>query len=311
MTMFSAIRTTTNRRAPNEYQLLSFADWRKSLDLTSAALRSHAIQATLLTGGETPRMASVSVLLGDNEIVGEFGPDFPVGETIALVIGGDPAFILASHAPLPDIIHRSYFASWLRDKPLDMMRLPGLNMEVPSNAETVIAATVIEQSGDHAMLDVSSVWTKPSAIFLQMLPAEHHQVRDAFVEIMSPLLRQFLPGVQRIRLHDQLGILTIDPLNADRQMILRQLWAIPIFTTIYYWLLLPESDDIDGAVVQLMLEDINTFSRLTHGKANLGVLLDASSKRDTRESSEPDLELEQVFWHFKRNWQRDTPSGES
>ena len=114
-----------------------------------------------------------------------------MGETVALVIGGDPAFMLAAHAPLPDVIHRSYFASWLRDKPLDMMRLPGLDSEIPANAETVIAATVKEQTHKHTELDVISVWSKPGAIYVQVLPSEREYVRNAFAEIMLPLLPFF------------------------------------------------------------------------------------------------------------------------
>ena len=311
MTMFSAIRTTTNRRAPNEYQDQPLSEWHRRSQAMRNIAGTPALHATLLTGGDTPRMIAVTGNVEENTIAGQFWPSLEVGETVALVIGGDPAFMFAAQAPLPDIVHRSYFASWLRDKPLDMMRLPGLNMEVPSNAETVIAATVKEQSGDHTMLDVSSVWTKPNAIYPQFCHRELENVRNAVAHIMLPLMRRFLPGLHDLRLHSQFGVLTVDPSKTDMGSTLRQLWAVPISASIKYWLLLPETDDIDGAVEQLALDDVKSLSKLIQGKNDLGILLDASSKRDTRESSEPDLELEQVFWHFKRNWQHDTLSGES
>src|SRR5690606_31717457 len=58
MTMFSAIRTTTNRRAPNEFQELSYEDWRKRLPVALSHIRSNPTQATLLTGGQSPRMSA-------------------------------------------------------------------------------------------------------------------------------------------------------------------------------------------------------------------------------------------------------------
>ena len=311
MTMFSAIRTTTNRRAPSELHVQSLIDWRKDLGVALNILESDSIQAVLLTGGETPRMSSVSVRLSENEIVGEFWPDLAVGETVALVIGSDPAFMIAAHAPLPDIIHRSYFASWLRDKPLDMMRLPGLDIEIPSNAECVIAATVTEQFGEQSELEVVSVWTRPGAIYPYSLPSEREHLRNVFAEIMLPLIRRFLPGLQNIKLRGQLGVLTIHSSRADIRTFLRQLWAVPVSANIGYWLLLPDTSDVDGAIERLTLDDVKSLSKLMQGKNYLGVLLDASSKPEPWESSEHDLELEQVFWHFKRSWLHDQPAGES
>jgi hypothetical protein len=311
MTMFSAIRTTTNRRAQNEFQKLSFVEWKSSLTHVIEHAASTTIQATLLTGGSAPLMAAVAMQVTTDGISGTAWPELEVGETVALVVGGDPAFVIAAHAPLPDIVHRSYFASWLRDKPLDMMRLPGLDIELPSNAETVIVAAVRERSGDDTLLEVEEVWAKPNATYLQLLPTEAHNLRDAFVEIMSPLLRRFLPGVQQIRLRNQLGVLAIDPDKTDRQAILRQLWAVPISANVYYWLLLPETDDIDFAVERLMPEDINSLSKLTQGNDYLGILLDASTKQAAQNSSELDVELEQIFLHFKRNWRPDQLTGES
>jgi hypothetical protein len=308
MTMFSVIRTTTNRRAPSEFQKLSFAEWHRSLSVILNLMGTPEIQATLLTGEDTPRMQAVSVGFDNNELSGEFWPTLRIGGTIALVIGGDPAFMLAAHAPLPDFIHRSYFASWLRDRPLDMMRLPGLDIEVPSNIETMIVATVRERFEEVTRLDVISVWTKPNAIYPQYLPGELHNLRGTFVEIMLPLIRRFLPGLRDIYLRGPFGILTVEPSKADTQTILRQLWAVPISAGVYYWLLLPDTDDTDGAVERLTLEDISTLSKLMQGKDNLGVLMDAVSK--PLPVSEQSPELEQAFWYFKRNWQGDQPSKE-
>ena len=311
MTMFSAMRTTTNRRAPNEFQRRTFEDWRDSLGMAVKSLQSHSTEATILTGGVTPRMSSVSIRLTENEIIGEFWPDMGVGETVALVIGGDPAFMVAAYAPLPDFIHRSYFASWLRDKPLDMMHLPGLDIEIPSNAETVIAATVKEQASEFTVLEFTSGWTKANAIYPQFRREERENIRNAFAEIMLPLIRRFVPGLQSLSLRGQFGVLTVDPSEVDIHTILRQLWAVPIFTNIHHWLMLPGTDNIDGAVGRLVIDDIKALSKLMHGTHYLGVLLDATSKRETWELSEPDLELEHIFWNFKRSWRSDQPAGES
>ena len=54
MTMFSAIRTTMNRRAPNDFQMLSFTKWRNGVPAHSSS--SDKFDVTLLTGGDTPRI---------------------------------------------------------------------------------------------------------------------------------------------------------------------------------------------------------------------------------------------------------------
>lgn len=310
MTMFSAIRTTTNRRAPSEYQKLPLSQWHANMLAMRHYAGSPEIHATLLTGGAQPRMVAVAGDIAENTIIGEFWPTLGVGETVALVVGSDPAFMFAAHSPLPDIIHRSYFASWLRDKPLDMMRLPGLDIEIPSNAETVVIAVLRELNDEYTVLDVNSVWTRPNSIYPQFLREELDYIRDAFAEITLPLMCRFLPGLQGVKLRGQLGVLTVNPAKTHIPAILRQLWAVPISTNIYFWLLLPETDDIDAAVERLEIGDVRALAKLTQGRNYLGVLLDASSKPEPWESSEPDLELEQVFWHFKRNWRQDMPTEE-
>lgn len=313
MTMFSAIRTTMNRRAPGEYQKQPFSEWHRNLTPMFKLGAAPSVQATLLTGGSAPRMAAVTLQVTNHGISGEFWPSLEVGETVALVIGGDPAFMIAAYAPLPDLIHRSYFASWLRDKPLDMMRLPGLDIEIPSNAETVVVATVKELFWGGTLLDVGSVWTRPNAIYLQLQSAELHRLRDAFIEIMLPLIRRFLPGVRRIQLRNQLGILTVEPHNTDHLVILRQLWAIPISAGILYWLILPETDDLDDLIERLKPKDISVVSKLTMDGQRIGTVIDATYKQENPpvRSADEDLKIEYLIWGIRSNWQQDTPTGES
>jgi 4-hydroxy-3-polyprenylbenzoate decarboxylase len=61
---------------------------------------------------------------------------------LAVVIGGDPAFVLAAAAPLPPGGDVCAVAGLLREKPLDVAACRSVDLEVPADAEIVIEGFV-------------------------------------------------------------------------------------------------------------------------------------------------------------------------
>ena len=61
---------------------------------------------------------------------------------LAVVIGGDPAFLLAAAAPLPADSDVCAVAGLLRQKPLDMVACRGVDLFVPAEAEIVLEGYV-------------------------------------------------------------------------------------------------------------------------------------------------------------------------
>lgn len=70
-------------------------------------------------------------LFGEYRVRGETMP-------LAVVIGGDPAFMLAAAAPLPSGSDACAVAGLLREKSLDVVACRGVDLEVPAEAEIVL-----------------------------------------------------------------------------------------------------------------------------------------------------------------------------
>ncbi len=57
---------------------------------------------------------------------------------VAVVLGGDPATIYASTAPLPSTVDEMLFASFLRQNPVELVKCKTIDMEIPAYAEIVL-----------------------------------------------------------------------------------------------------------------------------------------------------------------------------
>ncbi|MEQ9618492.1 MAG: menaquinone biosynthesis decarboxylase [Deltaproteobacteria bacterium] len=74
----------------------------------------------------------------------------------AVVLGGDPKMIFTAIAPLPEGMDELAFASYLRGKPIPMVKAKSLSLTVPANAEFIIEGVVPQNElreegpfGDH------------------------------------------------------------------------------------------------------------------------------------------------------------------
>lgn len=200
MALFSALRTNVNRRAAQQYTQQTFATWRDSLP-SAIAGGAVGLHATLFTA-ETMRPATLT-LRPDG--LAMQGPPLSAGSTVALAIGGDPALTLAGVTPLPDVLHRSYLASWLRGRPLETMRLPSLEIDLPSNVDAVIVGTVRDGAAaddDTGYLElrqisydvtVTAVWARPLVAYQVWSPQDTVEFHRALGHIFAPLVRRLLP----------------------------------------------------------------------------------------------------------------------
>ena len=140
------------------------------------------------------------------------GRDMPV----AIVIGADPATILAAVLPLPETISELRFAGILRGERPDLVACLTVPLAVPAAAEIVIegfvSATETAQEGpygDHTgyynsvepfpVLRVTAVTSRRNPIYLSTFtgrpPDEPSRIGEALNRLFLPLIRQQFPEV--------------------------------------------------------------------------------------------------------------------
>ena len=134
---------------------------------------------------------------------------------LAVVIGGDPAFLLAASAPLPPGSDVCAVAGLLRQKPLDVVACRGVDLIVPAEAEIVlegfvdpseppvVAGPLCGPTG-HATLPfvapvmhVTAMTQRANPIYVAMVPGrpphEAVTVARAMQRVFLPLTRLAMP----------------------------------------------------------------------------------------------------------------------
>lgn len=134
---------------------------------------------------------------------------------LAVVLGGDPAFLLAAAAPLPLGANVCGVAGVLREKPLDVVACRSIDLEVPAEAEVVIEGycdpahppltlgslcTPLGCCGLPRMapvMHVTAVTHRPNPIYTAMVPGppphEACTVNRAMQRVFLPLVRLTMP----------------------------------------------------------------------------------------------------------------------
>ncbi len=129
---------------------------------------------------------------------------------VAVVIGADPALLLAAVAALPEGMDEIAFAGLLRRRPTPMVRCKTIDLQVPATAEIVLEGQVppFERRregpfGDHfghyshaapfPVLHVHRVTRRRDPVYLSAIvglpPQEDRYIGDATQQILGPLLR--------------------------------------------------------------------------------------------------------------------------
>jgi 4-hydroxy-3-polyprenylbenzoate decarboxylase len=134
---------------------------------------------------------------------------------LAVVLGGDPAFLLAAAAPLPSGSDVCAVAGLLREKPLDVVGGRSVDLQVPAEAEIVLegfldptqppvmAAPLCGPTGHLThprpapVMHVTTVTHRANPIYAVMLPGhpphEAATVARAMQRVFLPLARLAMP----------------------------------------------------------------------------------------------------------------------
>jgi 4-hydroxy-3-polyprenylbenzoate decarboxylase len=145
---------------------------------------------------------------------------------VAVVIGCDPAMLLASVAPLPEGMDEIAFAGYLRRKPTPMIRAKTIRADVPANAEIILEGTVNPSElrpegpfGDHfghyshpalfPMFRIRRVTRRKNPIYLAAVvgkpPQEDKFIGNATQEMLGPLVRIIHPEIEDLWAYYETG----------------------------------------------------------------------------------------------------------
>ena len=134
---------------------------------------------------------------------------------VALVLGGDPVFLLAAAAPVPSAVDPLGLAGLLRDKPLDAVACRTIDLSIPAEADIVVEGYVdpaeppvpagprstaygqLSPPRPAAVLHVTAVTHRANRIYVATVPGpvpcESAVVTRTMARVFLPLLRLTIP----------------------------------------------------------------------------------------------------------------------
>jgi 4-hydroxy-3-polyprenylbenzoate decarboxylase len=135
---------------------------------------------------------------------------------VAVAIGGDPAIIYSSTAPLPPAIGEYVFAGFLRQRPLEVVQCKTIDVRVPAEAEFVLEGFVdpgerrregpfgdhtgyYSEADDYPVFHLTAITHRKDAIYPATLvgrpPQEDAYLGKATERIFLPLLQMVAPDI--------------------------------------------------------------------------------------------------------------------
>jgi 4-hydroxy-3-polyprenylbenzoate decarboxylase len=135
---------------------------------------------------------------------------------VAVAIGAEPITNFAATLPLPDDLDELIFASFLREKPIEMVKCVSLDLEVPATAEIILEGYVDPSErrmegpfGDHTgfytleepypVFHVTAVTHRKKPIYQTTIvgrpPMEDYWMGWAITRITLPVLKRQLPEI--------------------------------------------------------------------------------------------------------------------
>jgi 4-hydroxy-3-polyprenylbenzoate decarboxylase len=135
---------------------------------------------------------------------------------VAVAIGGDPAIIYSSTAPLPPAIGEFIFAGFLRKKPLEVVPCRTVDVRVPAEAEFVLEGFVdpgerrlegpfgdhtgyYSEADEYPVFHITAITHRKDAIYPATLvgrpPQEDAYLGKATERIFLPLLQMVAPDI--------------------------------------------------------------------------------------------------------------------
>lgn len=140
---------------------------------------------------------------------------------VAVAIGADPATVYASSAPLPYDVDEFMFASFLRNKPLELVKCKTVDLEVPAESEIVLEGYVDLKElreegpfGDHTgfytplrqfpVFHINLMTMRKNPVYMSTAvgkpPMEDCFMGYATERIFLPMLQKQLPEIRDIHL---------------------------------------------------------------------------------------------------------------
>lgn len=145
---------------------------------------------------------------------------------VAVILGADPALLMAAIAPLPEGMDEVAFSGFLRGRPTSMTRGRSIPFLVPARAEFILEGEVSPQDlavegpfGDHfghyshaapyPVFRLRKVTRREKPIYLAAVvgkpPQEDRFLGDAMQEVVGPLIRLIRPEVQDLWAYYEAG----------------------------------------------------------------------------------------------------------
>ncbi|HEV2428320.1 MAG TPA: menaquinone biosynthesis decarboxylase, partial [Thermoplasmata archaeon] len=189
---------------------------------------------------------------------------------VAAAIGADPVTMLSGLAPVPEGISNYVFASFLRGKPLDLVRARSVDLEVPAESEIVLEGYVDPSEerlegpfGDHTgyysaaepfpVLHVTRITHRRSPIYVSTVtgkpPTEDSVLGKAVERIFLPVVRLVLPEIVDMNLPEEglfinVGIVSIRKSYPHQaRKVMHALWGLGQLMFTRY--LVVVDDDVD------------------------------------------------------------------
>lgn len=165
---------------------------------------------------------------------GKLGKDLEV----AVVLGGDPKMIFCAIAPLPEGMDELAFASYLRGKPIPMVKGKSINTMVPANAEFIVEGIVRQNElreegpfGDHfghysmqadfPVFHISEITHRVNPIYPATVvgkpPKEDLFLGMAAGDMFSPLVRIIHPEVKDMWAYPEAGFHNLLAVSVDER----------------------------------------------------------------------------------------------
>lgn len=156
----------------------------------------------------------------------------------AVVLGGDPKMIFTAIAPLPEGMDEIAFASYLRGKPIPMVKAKSLSLTVPANAEFVIEGIVPQNElreegpfGDHfghysmeadfPVFHLNEITHRINPVFPATIvgkpPKEDIFLGMAAGDMFSPLTRIIHPEVKDMWAYPEAGFHNLLVVSVDER----------------------------------------------------------------------------------------------
>ena len=157
---------------------------------------------------------------------------------VAVVLGGDPKMIFSAIAPLPDGMDELAFASYLRGKPIPMVKGKTIAQRVPANAdfvlEGVVPQNVLREEGpfgdhfghysmeaDFPIFKLNTITHKNRPIFPATIvgkpPKEDVFLGMAAGEMFSPLIKIIQPEVRDMWAYYEAGFHNLLAVSVDER----------------------------------------------------------------------------------------------